>query len=49
MILVPAVLQLLGEASWWMPRWMDRVLPDIDTEGTSLADEEVSEPRHMPV
>jgi RND superfamily putative drug exporter len=49
MVLVPAVLQLLGEASWWMPRWMDRVLPDIDTEGTSLADEEVSEPRHMPV
>jgi RND superfamily putative drug exporter len=45
MILVPAVLQLLGEASWWMPRWMDRVLPDIDTEGSSLTDEDVTEPR----
>lgn len=36
MILVPAALQLLGEASWWMPRWLDRILPTVDTEGESL-------------
>ncbi|MFD0311209.1 MMPL family transporter [Streptomyces sp. NPDC127119] len=40
MLLVPAALRLLGEASWWMPRALDRVLPDIDTEGASLDREE---------
>jgi RND superfamily putative drug exporter len=47
MILVPAVLQLLGEASWWMPQWLDRVLPDVDTEGSSLQDEESAESREV--
>ncbi|PSM39608.1 MMPL family transporter [Streptomyces dioscori] len=42
MLLVPAALRLLGEASWWMPRALDRVLPDIDTEGASLDREEPS-------
>jgi putative drug exporter of the RND superfamily len=27
LVLVPAVMQLLGDANWWMPRWLDRVLP----------------------
>ncbi|WP_404192295.1 MMPL family transporter [Streptomyces tauricus] len=36
MLLVPAALRLLGEASWWIPRGLDRVLPDLDTEGASL-------------
>ncbi|MEV6350338.1 MMPL family transporter [Actinoplanes sp. NPDC051851] len=36
MIIVPAVLRLLGDAAWWMPRRLDRVLPDIDAEGRSL-------------
>ncbi|WP_328494186.1 MMPL family transporter [Streptomyces sp. NBC_00414] len=40
MLLVPAALRLLGEASWWIPRALDRVLPDIDTEGSSLDREE---------
>jgi putative drug exporter of the RND superfamily len=30
MVLVPAVMQLLGRANWWMPRWLDRVLPRLD-------------------
>ena len=34
--LVPAVLQLLGERAWWLPRWLDRVLPRVDVEGESL-------------
>ncbi|GIF23867.1 RND superfamily putative drug exporter [Actinoplanes tereljensis] len=38
MILVPAVLKLLGEAAWWMPRWLDRILPNIDAEGRALED-----------
>jgi putative drug exporter of the RND superfamily len=32
MVLVPAVMQLLGRANWWMPRWLDRVLPRLDGE-----------------
>jgi RND superfamily putative drug exporter len=27
MVLVPAVMQILGDRSWWMPRWLDRVIP----------------------
>jgi putative drug exporter of the RND superfamily len=30
MILVPAVMQLMGRANWWIPRWLDRVLPRLD-------------------
>jgi putative drug exporter of the RND superfamily len=32
-LLVPAVMTLLGRASWWMPRWLDRFLPRISVEG----------------
>ena len=37
MVLVPAVMQLLGERSWWLPRWLDRVLPEGGLEGRSPA------------
>jgi RND superfamily putative drug exporter len=33
MVLVPAAMILLGEANWWLPRWLDRILPTIDFEG----------------
>ena len=36
MTLVPAVLELLGDKAWWMPRWLDRVLPSFDVEGEGL-------------
>ncbi|WP_155368144.1 MMPL family transporter [Catellatospora vulcania] len=36
MTIVPAVLSLLGKAAWWLPRWLDRVLPDVDVEGEQL-------------
>jgi RND superfamily putative drug exporter len=36
MALVPAVLALLGDKAWWLPRWLDRLLPNVDIEGTSL-------------
>ena len=32
MVLVPAVMQLLGPANWWTPRWLDRLLPRFDGE-----------------
>ncbi|MFF2097716.1 MMPL family transporter [Streptomyces sp. NPDC058202] len=36
MALVPAVLALLGHKAWWLPRWLDRLLPDVDVEGEKL-------------
>nr|WP_238695182.1 MMPL family transporter [Ornithinimicrobium flavum] len=36
MTLTPAVLSLLGERAWWLPRWLDRILPDVDVEGAKL-------------
>ncbi|OKK15656.1 hypothetical protein AMK16_27590 [Streptomyces sp. CB00455] len=36
MAFVPAVLALLGKRAWWLPRWLDRILPNIDVEGASL-------------
>jgi RND superfamily putative drug exporter len=33
---MPALLSLLGESAWWLPRWLDRVLPHVDTEGHAL-------------
>ncbi|WP_431890118.1 MMPL family transporter [Cellulosimicrobium funkei] len=39
MTLVPAVLALLGDKAWWMPRWLDRVLPSFDVEGEGLSKE----------
>jgi RND superfamily putative drug exporter len=33
MVLVPATMELLGEANWWLPRWLDRRLPRLDLEG----------------
>ncbi|WP_454041906.1 MMPL family transporter [Cellulosimicrobium sp. Marseille-Q8652] len=39
MTLVPAVLALLGDRAWWMPRRLDRVLPSFDVEGEGLARE----------
>jgi RND superfamily putative drug exporter len=36
MTIVPAVMYLLGEKAWWLPRWLDRILPDVDVEGARL-------------
>jgi RND superfamily putative drug exporter len=36
MTIVPALMTLLGRAAWWLPRWLDRLLPGIDVEGDSL-------------
>jgi RND superfamily putative drug exporter len=33
MVLVPATMSLLGKANWWLPAWLDRILPDLDLEG----------------
>jgi len=36
MTLVPAVLALLRRSAWWLPRWLDRLLPNVDVEGDKL-------------
>ncbi|MFN8103804.1 MAG: MMPL family transporter [Acidimicrobiia bacterium] len=32
-VLVPSTMALLGDANWWLPRWLDRILPHLDMEG----------------
>ncbi|MFL5888091.1 MAG: MMPL family transporter, partial [Solirubrobacteraceae bacterium] len=39
MVLVPAVMQLLGKANWWIPSWLERVLPRLDVENVALGAE----------
>ncbi|AZQ36182.1 MMPL family transporter [Streptomyces cyaneochromogenes] len=36
MAIVPAVLALLGDKAWWLPKWLDRILPRVDVEGEAL-------------
>ncbi|MFH8733639.1 MULTISPECIES: MMPL family transporter [unclassified Streptomyces] len=36
MTIVPAVLALLGKRAWWLPKWLDRILPNVDVEGEGL-------------
>ncbi|MCR2784836.1 MULTISPECIES: MMPL family transporter [unclassified Microbacterium] len=36
MVLVPAVMHLCGNAAWWLPKWLDRIMPDVDVEGAAL-------------
>ncbi|WP_147794653.1 MMPL family transporter [Cellulomonas sp. Y8] len=36
MLLIPAVMHLAGRWAWWIPKWLDRILPDVDVEGASL-------------
>lgn len=37
--LVPASMFLMGRATWWMPRWLDKILPSLDVEGSALEKE----------
>ena len=36
MALIPALLHLMGDKAWWLPKWLDRVLPNVDIEGEAL-------------
>jgi putative drug exporter of the RND superfamily len=56
MTIVPAVMILLGKAAWWLPSWLDRILPNVDVEGEGLrrhidwpAEAPVSVPQPEPV
>jgi len=45
MTFIPAVLSLLGEKAWWLPRWLDRILPNVDVEGAKL-ERQLGVPEH---
>ena len=34
LVLVPATMELMGDWNWWMPKWLDRRLPDLDFESS---------------
>jgi RND superfamily putative drug exporter len=36
MLIIPGAMHLMGDAAWWLPKWLDRILPDLDIEGASL-------------
>ena len=38
MVLVPATMSLLGKANWWLPAWLDRVLPNVSVEGSTAVE-----------
>ena len=33
-VLVPATMELLGDRNWWFPKWLDRIIPRLNVEGT---------------
>ena len=39
MSLVPATMFLMGRTTWWMPKWLDKLIPQLDIEGTALEEE----------
>jgi RND superfamily putative drug exporter len=53
LVIVPSTMELLGDANWWLPAWLDRILPHLDVEGPSLAPvadvEAIAEPELTPV
>jgi RND superfamily putative drug exporter len=46
MVLLPATMELLGDRNWWLPGWLDRLLPDLHVEGHQVGgdDAEVTDP-----
>lgn len=39
MMIVPALMLLMGKAAWYMPKWLDRILPNVDIEGETIMNE----------
>ncbi len=40
LVLVPATMELMGDWNWWLPKWLDRILPDADFESDHVPDED---------
>ncbi|HQV56973.1 MAG TPA: MMPL family transporter, partial [Ilumatobacteraceae bacterium] len=39
MVLVPSTMELLGARNWWIPKWLDRILPRVNVEGNRGSNE----------
>jgi putative drug exporter of the RND superfamily len=48
MVLVPATMKLMGDANWWFPSWLDRIVPAIDIDGGAGLPEPEMEPADSP-
>ncbi len=46
MVIVPALIHAAGERAWWLPRWLDRILPNVDVEGAALERAHPISPAH---
>jgi len=44
MVIVPSTMELLGDANWWLPKWLDRILPHLDVEGPAVRPPEAPPP-----
>ena len=42
-------MELLGDKNWWLPRWLDRILPNIDVEGHAEHEDDEEELEREPV
>ena len=44
MVLIPALMFLMGEKAWWLPGWLDKLIPVVDVEGEQLERKNVHAP-----
>jgi RND superfamily putative drug exporter len=42
LVLVPSTMELLGDWNWWLPKWLDRILPHVSVEASTTLDEELA-------
>ncbi len=49
LVLVPSTMELLGDKNWWMPAWLDRIIPTLDVEGSHTHPEATIEPAVVPI
>lgn len=49
MLIIPALMHLFGDAAWWLPRWLAKILPDVDVEGAKLERRHPHAPGELPV
>jgi putative drug exporter of the RND superfamily len=43
LVLVPSTMELLGDWNWWLPKWLDRILPRVNVESSHTLEEELAE------
>ncbi len=46
MVIIPSVMAVLGDRAWWLPAWLDKILPNVDIEGSKL-ERELARPKEL--